>query len=305
MTRETRKIVVISVVILLSLSIGLLVMANLFRADTNLPQQAKETIPGTDRTIHTNVSEVFIENQEEQTALLINVSEHDEQFGVPLDIARMHAEVELARVMYTSSRGLAGINFTNVTLYPDTVIVYDNSGEKPKYYKFYAGVRDFKNILLIVPASKLMGFCCGGAELGMSDDTSDRYMLQGAQEFYNVNATGSDIVSVKFLASACWGQIIKLDFVPPQSNETQTWYLDNGILRDQGACAVAVSENTSSQEISNQIAEWEMSDEYYRTIQNDALAAGINLKEPCSWENREKMNGIFQSVEVPQTSYGV
>jgi hypothetical protein len=300
MPQETRKIVVISAIILLSLAIGFLVIANLFTADTNPTQQAREKIPGTERTIHTNVSEVFIESQEKQAALLENVSGQDEQYRVPPDVARMYAEVGLARLMYTRSQGLAGTNFTDVTLYSDPVIVYDDSGERPKYYKFYAGVRGFKNTLQFVPASKLMGYCCTTPELGMSDDKSDRIMLQRAQEFYNANANGSDIVSVKFLASTCWGQIIKLDLVSPQSNETRTMYFDNGILRDQGGCAMAV--NTSSPAISGRIAEGEMCDEYCRTIQEDALAAGINLTEPCSWENREKMRGIFQSVEVPRVS---
>ena len=300
MPRETKKTVLISAVILLSLLIGFFVMTNIFPAKTLPFQQVKENISDTERTIHTNVSEVFFEDQEEQLALLENVSEQDMQYRVPLNVARMYAEVELARLMYTTSRGLAGTNFTGVTLYPDPIIVYDDSGENPKYYKFYAGVRGFKNTLQFVPASKLMGYCCTRAELGMSDDTSDRIMLQRAQEFYNTNASGSDIVSVKFLASSCWGQIIKLDLVPPQSNETRTMYLDNGILRDQGSCAVSV--NSTSQATAKKIAEWETCNEYYRTIQEDAQVAGINLTEPCSWENRDKMRGIFESVEMQRRS---
>jgi len=295
------KIMVISAGILLIFSIGLLVTSDLFRADTTLTHKVTETIPVREKTLHTNVSEVFFEDQRKQTELLKNLSEQNTQFSVPYEVARMHAEVELARVMYTSSRGLAGTNFTGVMLYPDPVIVYNNSGERPEYYKFYAGVRGFKNILLIVPASKSMGSCCGSGGLGSSDDTSDRIMLQKAQEFYDRNATGSDILSVKFLTSACWGQIIKLDVSSPITNDNSTFYLDYGVLRDQKNCSSRV--NTSAQEIPDHIAEWMMSDDYYRTIQKDALAAGINLTEPYSWKNRDEMRNILQSVEIPRGSY--
>jgi hypothetical protein len=152
----------------------------------------------------------------------------------------------------------------------------------------------------MIPAHKSLGYLGGIGSLGSSDDKSNGIMLQKAQEFYDVHYSGSDIISVNLVASACWGEIIELDRELPPSAERETVYLDYGILRNPDTCQRW--ENSSSQAVSDRLDEWEISDAYYRFIYGEARAAGINLSEPCSWDKRETMKKILLSVKPPLVS---
>jgi hypothetical protein len=141
-----------------------------------------------------------------------------------------------------------------------------------------------------------MGFSGESGALGSSDDISDRRLLQHLQDDYGENC----IRSVKFIDSGCWGEIIKLDFSSPLTEDNSTIYLDYGVLRDQKNCSPWV--NTSSQATSDRIAEWEAGDRYYRSVWDEAMNDGINLSEPLSWNARDTMKSIFQSVNTPEGS---
>jgi hypothetical protein len=291
----------IFVIIILIFFIALLVLSNIFRADTEFPQESLKNITGTKEQDQKNVSNVFFDTQNKNLVLFQNtMSEQYELSPVSLETAGMHADVELAQVMYTSSFGLAGTNFSEVTLYPDPIIVLDDSGTRSQYYKFYAGTRGFKNILIIIPARKDLGYQGGIAALGSSDDNSNRLRLQKAQDFYDTNYPGSYVNSVNLITSAYWGEIIKLDLELPSSTEKKTIYLDYGSLRNPGTCERG--ENTSGLAVSDRMNEWEISDVYYRFIHEKARTAGINLSEPCSWDKRETMKNIFLSAKPPRVS---
>jgi hypothetical protein len=294
-----KNLLILSFFFIACIFIGLIILGGIFRSQTNQSTHPIENsvIP---ETTDSNITKIFADEQKGAYAPG-NIISYGPDY-VPLEIARMHAEVELARVMYGTSVGLAGTNFTNVVVYQDPVIVYDNSGNIPRYYKFYAGVRGFENILLVTPATKTMGFSGGSSALGTSDDISDRRLLQNVQDYYDEHYPGFTIRSVKFIASDCWGEIIKLDVSSPLTEDNTTIYLDYGVLRDQKNCSCRV--NTSINAIPDRIAEWETGDRYYRSIRDEAINDGINLSEPLSWHARETMKGIFQSVVPPRFSTG-
>ena len=306
MSEEKKKINIFSGFILLGIFLGLMALTCIFWQETNPLQKTGDKInvdgihPAPERIIHTNVSDVFFHKQDMQSGVSENFSETNDRYFIPFDTGKMQAEVELARVMYTTSQGLAATNFSEVTLYSDPLSVYDNSGTRPQYYKFYAGTRGFKNILLVIPASKVMGFSGLPGALGSSDDDSVRINLRKTQEFYDANYPGSDIRSIKLIASACWGEIIQMDLVLPRSTEVMTVFLDYGTPRNQKSCKRW--ENSSVQAIPDRIAEWENGDRYYRSVQEAAQYQGINLTEPCSSDKRDTMKKILQSINPPLIS---
>jgi len=302
MLPQNKTVIILSLVLIVSILIAIPFITDIYQTQKKIaPQMKTESHKAVNDTPRTNVTDVFFGQQKAAIgSLQNNETELLDTHFVPIETARRHAEVELARLMYTTSRGLAGTNFSDVALYPDPVIVYDNSGTRQEYYKFYAGIRGFDNILLFTPANMEIGFDGGLAALGSSDFNSNQIKLKKAQEYYDHSYPQSDIRSVKLINSACHGEIVKLDLVPLDSEEVKTTYLDYGKPQEQRTCDPWV--NSSSMALSDRIGEWKNGDLYYRLIQSKALAEGINLTEPLSSDKREKMMSIFQSVTSPLNS---
>lgn len=302
MLPEKKTIIIFSFVLIVCLSITLHVISDIFQPpQKTTPQMKNESHNEVYTTTRTNVTDVFVEQQNVAIgSLQNNKTELLDMNFVPIETARRHAEVQLARLMYTTSQGLAGTNFSGVALYPDPIITYNDDGTIPQYYKFYAGVRGFKNILVIIPARKDIGFLGLPPALGSSDDTANQMMLEKAQEYYNENFAGSDIVSVKFITSACRGENVQLKVIPERSGKITTVYLEYGTPRNQESCRQW--ENTTLQATPDRIAEWEAGDSYYRLVQSKAQAEGINLTEACIWDKRDRMKKIFELIQPPPIS---
>jgi hypothetical protein len=243
----------------------------------------------TDNSLN-NVTKIFLTGQKQDlTSLPRNMSDIIEADYVPLETARLHATVELARMMYEESFGPGVVEFEGVVLDKNPVVVYDENGRHRSYYKFTARTPDGQGSFILIAASKLSGNSCLRAGIGSYQ--SEYILLQKAQEFIDASYSGNRIRSVKFVVN-CWGQVIRMDLVdPPTQNETILTMDYWGIVGERN-CGMGI-EAMTPEEISDNIAAWEKTDSYYRAVSANALSEGINLSAPYSRENAGKVKEIF------------
>lgn len=240
-----------------------------------------------------NVTNIFLAGQKQDLAdLRWNLSDAIEANYVPLETARFHATVELARMMYDESFGPGVVDFGGVTLNQNPIVIYDDSGRYRSYYKFTTGTPDGQGSFIIVSASKVFGHSIQRAGIGSYN--SEFILLQKAQKIFDANYTGYHIRSVKFVAN-CWGQVVRLDLIDPLTQNQTILTMDNWGIVGERNCGMDPRAMTPK-EISENIAAWEKSDAYYQAVSAKALSEGINLSAPYSLENAEKIREIFSKA---------
>ena len=241
---------------------------------------------------HHNVTETYLAGYKEDLRMFPqNISDPYEANYVPLETARMHATVELARMMYAEGFGKGVVNFNGSVLDPDPVIVFDEITGKRTTYEFFTATPDKQGAYVIIVASKYLGF--SAPQVGLGSVESNTILLQKAQEYYTMNYSGFDISSVKFV-SGCWGKIVQMHLSDPKRPGEIIVNMNYWGIVNERRCG-ASTEDIAKKDVPKRIAAWEESDAMYRDIMARAQSESINLYEPFSQNNVEKAKPIFES----------
>jgi len=242
---------------------------------------------------HYNVTEMYFNGYKEDLRMFPqNMSDPYEASYVPLETARLHATVELARMMYTEGFGRGVVDFNGSVMDPDPVIVYDEITGKRTTYEFSTATPDKQGAYVIIVASKYLGFSAPQAGFGSYDSNS--ILLQKAQGYYTANYSGFNIRSVKFV-SGCWGKIVQMHLSHPKRPGEIIVNMDYWGIVNERRCG-ASTEDIVKKDIPKRIAAWEESDAMYRGIMVKAQSENINLSQPFSQDTVEKEKSIFGSV---------
>jgi hypothetical protein len=253
-------------------------------------QTETNTVPSGDP--HHNVTEMYLAGHREDLRMFPqNISDPYEANYVPLETARMHATVELARMMFTEGFGRGVVDFNGSVMDPDPVIVFDEITGKRTTYEFFTVTPHKQGAYVIIVASKYLGFSAPQAGLGSVE--SNAILLQKAQGYYTANYSGFTISSVKFV-SGCWGKIVQMHLSDPKRPGEIIVNMDYwGIVKER-RCG-ASTEDISKKDVPKRIAAWEESDAMFRGIMAKAQSENINLSEPFSQDTVEKVKPIFES----------
>jgi hypothetical protein len=239
-----------------------------------------------------NVTEMYLAGHREDLRMFPqNISDPYEANYVPLETARMHATVELARMMYTEGFGRGVVDFNGSVMDPDPVIVFDEITGKRTTYEFFTVTPHKQGAYVIIVASKYLGFSAPQAGLGSVE--SNAILLQKAQGYYTANYSGFNISSVKFV-SGCWGKIVQMHLSDPKRPGEIIVNMDYWGIVNERRCG-ASTEDISKKDVPKRIAAWEESDAMFRGIMAKAQSENINLSEPFSQDTVEKVKPIFES----------
>ena len=246
---------------------------------------------------HHNVTEMYLAGYREDLRMFPqNISDPYEANYVPIETARLHATVELARMMYTEGFGRGVVDFNGSVLDPDPVIVFDEITGKRTTYEFFTATPGKQGAYVIIVASKYQGF--SAPQVGLGSVESNAILLQKAQGYYTANYSGFDISSVKFV-SGCWGKIVQMHLSDPKRPGEIIVNMNNWGIVNERRCG-ASTEDIVKKDIPERIAAWEESDAMYRSIMEKAQSENINLSEPFSQDTVEKVKPISPLQNLKQ-----
>jgi hypothetical protein len=148
--------------------------------------------------LHQNFTEMYIRTHKaDLLALPQNLSDSYEANYVPLNTARLHAAIEMARLM---SKNVSG-DFPTYGPLPvpgvDPTLVFDEVTSKRVCYDFYSAPSSSgSQAFVTVAADRLLGDSFVRAGFVYQDN--EQMNLEKAQEYYNRNFTRYDIRSFRF-----------------------------------------------------------------------------------------------------------
>ena len=245
---------------------------------------------GTPVDISHNVTAMYEKGRNE--ALLSfpqNLSDPYEASYVPMDTARRHASIGIARMLYTDEFGSVAPDFSGAQFDPDPTIIFDEITGKRTFYEFHAGGSDSNGTFILIAASKFQGF--SSPQEGLRSPSAETIPLQKAQGYYNANFSGYTINSAKFV-TGCWGKIVQLNLTRPGTAESEIVNMDYWRIVPERRCGASTDE-IPKKEIPARINAWNESDAMYQGIFTRAQKEGINFTEPYSIGNTEKMKQFF------------
>lgn len=242
-----------------------------------------------------NVSELYaLTHREDIRRMQSNESDYLAIYYVPLETARLHGNVELARIFYTHTFGMATPDYQGVRINPDPKIVYDGDTGKRIYY-VYCAVNPYNQCLAstAVPAIKILGNPGPGGAIGSG--TSDEEMIHKAQEYFDEQHPFANLTSARFV-STCWGELLRVRFHDMNTTTEEQIDLLYGSPKPIKRCTKSTDiTSMSKQEMDQRSVEWKESDRYYQSIVTKSAISGVNISEPFTYANEKIMGSIFSS----------
>ena len=260
-----------------------------FPAAADIPTAPDTILPAVPATNpHHNVTEMYLRTHNaDSLAFPQNLSDPYEANYVPLDTARMHAAIEMARMMPVNASG----DFPTYGPLPvpgDPTIVFDEVTGKRVCYDFYSAPSPSNRAFVTIAANRLLGHSFIRA--GFTNSDNEQMSLDKAQGYYEQTFSGYEIRSVRFV-SGCWGKIVQMKIISPDSKE-RTVNMDYWGIVDERRCGSS-TDDIPQKEIPALIAKWNESATRYRDIEDRLRMEGVNLSAPSSPDDATRIQWIM------------
>nr|WP_320161180.1 hypothetical protein [uncultured Methanoregula sp.] len=218
-----------------------------------------------------------------------NISNSYDAYYVPLETVRMYAAIEMAMLMPVYASGKFRTDTPIRIPVGDPTIVFDEISGKRVCYDFYSvpsssGSRAF----VTIAANRLLGDSFVRAGFAFQDN--EQMDLEKAQYYFDRNFSGYSIQSVRFV-SGCWGKIVQLHIVSPDSGD-RVVNMDYWGIVDERRCGGS-TDDIPAGKIPSLLAVWNESDARYRNIEGRLRTEGINLSASLSQADAEKIRQII------------
>jgi hypothetical protein len=249
----------------------------------------------TQKKVTSNLSDNIVFSQKvalEQ--LTVNTSQNIvERNYVSIDTAKKSALLTLAQLLYLDNLGVGVIQPDNVQLYPEPTVIFDANG-KMLFYEFYAGTPERKTIVIDIAASKILGTPVIRAGEAAKNPVNLESITKRAQEIIDSEYPGYSIEKANFVCYAYPLTGLEIILQDKKSHDEKrifvtAWGMENDRYLQ------SYQDRIPSDEYRKRISEWDLKNLDDIKIISKINNAGINLSDPYSAIDAEKIRTLLQT----------